>query len=84
MYRFNKFYRGGNYGPFWSATPYERWDESVGSISPLTTINDRKYRISFDVEPGYRPIETVPFRSWFRSGEVTIYEREKPKTANSR
>jgi hypothetical protein len=76
MYRFNPLYRGeANRGPFWSAAPPIERSTMMASVHPLTTTLNRKYRISFDDEFGYRPIEVVPYESWFRKGDVRIYER---------
>jgi hypothetical protein len=80
MYRFNPMYRGpANRGPFWLAAPLAIKERSIAAVSPLTTTDARPFRISFDDELDYRPIDTVPFASWFRSGEVTIYARDSGK-----
>jgi hypothetical protein len=80
--RFNPIYRGeANRGPFWNLLAPGQWDESVGSISPLTTTDNRAYRVSFDDEPGYQRIDAVPYESWLRSGEVLIFRRGSREAA---
>lgn len=75
--RFNPVYRGeANRGPFWNLVPANERSNTIAPISPLTTTLNRIYRISFDKrEYGYHPIDSVPFESWLRTGEVRIFLR---------
>lgn len=77
MHRFNPIYRGeANRGPFWNSIPTGERSTVMASIQPLSTTLNRRYRISFDDEPGYRTIDQVYYSSWFRTGYVRIFERE--------
>jgi len=82
MHRFNPIYRGAaNRGPFWNLVlPAER-STVMASVHPLSTTLNRKYRISFDDEPGYQLIDNVRYESWLRAGEVRIYERRSGQEA---
>jgi hypothetical protein len=76
MHRFNPAYRGeANRGPFWNTIPPGDRSTVMASIHPLSTTLNRRYRISFDDEPEYRSIDHVPYASWYRTGEVGIFER---------